>query len=65
LLKIVLVNLNYRIGVYMNFAQSRILRWSVACNQNTVATRGGARHFHLGGHWRGQFCNKGSCQRSV
>ena len=26
---------------------------------------GGARHFHLGGHWRGQFCNKGSCQWSV
>ena len=30
-----------------------------------VRGRGGARHFHLGGHWRGQFCNKGRCQWSV
>jgi len=30
-----------------------------------LGRRGGARHFHLGGHWRGQFCNKGSCQWSV
>jgi len=37
LLKIVSVNLNYQIGVHMNFAQSRIP--SVAYNQNTVATR--------------------------
>jgi len=27
--------------------------------------RGGARHFHLGGHWRGQFSNKGICQWSM
>ena len=31
----------------------------------SVVSRGGARHFHLGGHWKGQFCNKGSCQWSV
>jgi len=28
-------------------------------------SRGEARHFRLEGHWRGQFCNKGSCQWSV
>ena len=25
-----------------------------------VRVMGGARHFHLGDHWRGQFCNKGA-----
>jgi len=34
----VLVNMNYRIGVHMNFALE-FLRWSVARNQNTIATR--------------------------
>jgi len=36
-----------------------------ACQIEIILVRGGARHLHLGGHWRGQFCNKGSCQWSV
>ena len=39
MLKIVLVNLNYRIGVHMNFAQSRIPALFCSHNQNAVATR--------------------------
>jgi len=34
------------------------LRW---CSAGCMSvSRGGARHFHLGGNWRGQFCNKGA-----
>jgi len=28
-------------------------------------TQGRSQTFSFGGHWRGQFCNKGSCQWSV
>jgi len=47
LLKIVLVNLNFRIGVHMNFAQSRItslvcsLQSEYGCHQARARIQGG------------------------
>jgi len=43
LLKIVLVNLEYRIGVHLNFAQSGIPALVYSRNPNAVATRRVAR----------------------
>ena len=53
------MHLNY--GVISGSHACRDCGWHIIL----VADRGGARHFHLGGHWRGEFCNKGSCQWSV
>jgi len=38
-----LVNLNYKIGVHINFPQSQMPALSVTRNQNTIATRCEAR----------------------
>jgi len=35
------------------------------CIKDAIATGAEPDIFIWGGHWRGQFCNKGSCQWSV
>jgi len=43
----------------------RLHRLQAGPEYKCLIGRGGARHFHLGGHWRSQLCNKGSCKWSV
>jgi len=52
-------------GTYAYSRDLGLIKEKLSVRTFILPGRGGADIFIWGGHWRGLFCNKGSCQWSV